>query len=357
VDNRIRLAVFGAGYWGSKLTREYASIENSTGEVKLSYVVDSSQSALDRIRDELSKPIYPSTKPTFSTDYYKALEDKELDAVHIALPNQLHYSVARAALESGKNVLLEKPISTTSREAFKLTRLAEERGLTLLVGHIFRFNNSLRTVKEILRSGKMGKVFYANLNWATFMEKLPQDRDIIFDLAPHPVDVLNFLLDEWPENVDAVGDSYVQKKANAEEMAFVHLEYPDEILASIYLSWIHHGAKERSIKVICEKGTISCDALMQTIRLDYEHESSEIPVFPFDIVDPATANKLSSEGKKQGANNTIRDMQYHFIERIKGRGPELNSGTVGAQTVAVLENITAAMRAGRKLKMQQFVTA
>ncbi len=358
MDSRIKLAVFGAGYWGTKLSREYAAIENSTGEVKLSYVVDTSVGALDQVKQELSNPIYPSTDATFSCDYSEVLEDSELDAVHIALPNQLHYPVARAAMDSGKHVLLEKPISTTSREAFKLTRLAEEKGLVFLVGHIFRFNNALRTVKQTLREGRMGRIFYANLDWATFMEVLPKERDIIFDLAPHPIDVLNFLLDEWPENVDAVGDSYVQKEDNSEEMAFVHLEYPDQILASIYLSWIHHGLKERSVKLVCEKGTITCDALRQTVKLDYDHNINEIPVFPFDGIDPVTPNKMGSAetSRKSGANNTIRDMQYHFLERIASRGPQINGGMIGAQTVVVLENITAAMRAGRKLRVQQLVS-
>ena len=330
----IDLAVFGAGYWGTKIAREYASIESSTNDVRLLYVVDSSRPALDAARRELSKLALPSNCTEFFADYEEVLRDSRVKAVHIALPNHLHYQVAHKALESGKHVLLEKPIATTSSEAFKLARLAEEMGLVLAVGHIFRFNNALRTVKEIVETRRFGRIYYANLTWATHMQPLPKDRDIVFDLAPHPIDVLNYLLDEWPTCVGAIGDSYVQKRQNAEEVAFISLELPGHILASIYLSWIHHGLKERSISLICEKGTITCDPLNQRIQLDYSSSSEEGTVFP----EPTIV-----------ANNTIRDMQYHFIERIRSKGPLLNNAMIGAQVVQILEQITTAMRVRRAI--------
>jgi UDP-N-acetylglucosamine 3-dehydrogenase len=347
-ENRVKLAVFGAGYWGTKLCREYYTLENTTGEVELSYIVDSSEVALENIRKELSKLAYkPRSTLKYKTDYFQVLNDPEVEAVHIALPNQLHYEVARKALEMGKNVLIEKPLCTTSREAFKLARLSEEKGLVLQVGHIFRFNNAIRTLKEVLRSGRLGKIFYANLYWATYEPSLATNRDIVFDLAPHPVDILNYLLDEWPSGVHAVGDSYVHNKENREEVAIVSLEFPERVLAQLYLSWIHHGAKERIVKIICEKGTLTCNALDQKIKLDYDHTSVEIPAFPFDLnnlLTPRDEYGKSRDGKILGPNNTIRDMQLHFVSQIRKRGPQMSSALVGARTVQVLEEITSAMR-------------
>jgi UDP-N-acetylglucosamine 3-dehydrogenase len=353
IEEKVKLAVFGAGYWGTKLCREYYAIENTTGEVELSFIVDSSENALENIRKELDKPPNrPTSKIKFKTDYSEVLDDPEIDAVHIALPNQLHYDVARKALEKGKNVLIEKPLCTTSREAFKLAGLSEEKGLVLQVGHIFRFNNAIRTVKEVVRSGRLGKIFYANLYWATYEPSLARNRDIVFDLAPHPVDVLNYLLDEWPSGVHAVGDSYVHNKENREEVAIISLEFPERVLAHLYLSWIHHGAKERIVKLICEKGTLTCNALEQRIKLDYDHTSVEIPAFPFDLnnlLTPIDDEGKSRNGKVLGPNNTIRDMQYHFISQIRKRGPQMSSALVGARTVQVLEEITTAMRARNTL--------
>ena len=355
-EQAVKLAVFGAGYWGTKLSREYHAIENTTREVELCYVVDSSEIALNNIRKELEKPPFPFSSTKFTTDYLEVIGNPEIEAVHIALPNQLHYEVACKALEKGKNVLIEKPISTTSREAFKMARLAEEQGLVLQVGHVFRFNNAIRTIKELLRSGRLGKVFYANLYWATYEPSLAKNRDIVFDLAPHPVDILNYLLDEWPTRVEAIGDSYVHGKENREEVAIVNLEFPERVLAHLYLSWIHHGAKERTIKIICEKGTLTCNALDQKIQLDYDHTSVEIPAFPFDLNNLLTNkddSNNSKNGKILGPNNTIRDMQYHFISQIRRRGPQMSSGLVGARTVQVLEEITTAMRKRRGSEKNQ----
>ncbi len=333
----IRIGLVGAGYWGSKLAKEYLSIEETLGIASLDYVCDAAQSILQGLSRDLNRP-----KLKFTTNYKQVLEDKDLDAVHIAVPNEFHYELARVALESGKNVLIEKPMATTSREAFKLARLAEETGCLLQVGHIFRFNNALRLVKDILKQGRMGRVYYSSLNWAAYMEP-PKNRDIVFDLAPHPVDVLNYLLDEWPIGVDAIGESFVRGRSGEEEIAFINLEFPDSVLANIYISWIQQGAKERRVKVVCEKGMIDCDALNQTVVV-YENESE-------DKRRNGSANVVGGNSLEVVPNNTIRSMQLHFIERIRGRGPQFNSALIGAQTVQVLESISQTMRARRNFQL------
>ena len=197
------MAVLGAGYWGTKLTREYVAIESTTGEASLGWVVDASEAALESIRAQVQ------TRTRFGSRIEQAL-GSDVDAVHIALPNGLHYESCRGALKAGKHVLLEKPMATNSRDAFKLAALAEEKGLVLQVGHIFRFNNAVNMVRKMLNEGRLGRVFYAKLDWATFLPP-PAGRDIVFDLAPHPIDVLNYLLGEWPSGVDAVGESYLRR--------------------------------------------------------------------------------------------------------------------------------------------------
>jgi UDP-N-acetylglucosamine 3-dehydrogenase len=331
-----RVAVLGTGYWGTKISREYAGIAASERDFELAYVVDSFPAALEGIKREVGS----STK--LESDYHRVLED--VDAVHIALPNALHYAVATEALEAGKHVLLEKPMALSSRDAFKLVSLAEESGLVLQVGHIFRFNNAVRMVRKLMGEGKIGKVFYLKLDWAATLTP-PTDRDIIFDLAPHPVDVLNFLLNEWPSSVDAVGGSYLRGTEHAEEMAFVNLEFPDKILASIYVSWIQHGVKDRMIRVVGENGTITCDALNQTVAMSDDEGSRDLPRVDFPSSGPKSREGAGSRPKGD-ANNTIRDMQYNFIESIRGRAPQFNSGFIGARTVTCLEAITKAMRQG-----------
>lgn len=314
----VRIAVIGAGYWGNKLAHEYSLLSKSNNGVSLSSIADMSRETLDALKAQLN-----NDGVDFCCDYRQIMNDDEIDAVHIALPNHLHYEAARVALESGKHVLVEKPMTTSSREALKLANLSEERGLVLQVGHIFRFNNALRKVREMIRDDALGKIFYANLVWASYIEP-PSDRDVVFDLAPHPIDVLNYLLDEWPTTVNAVGDSYIRKEAGREEVAFVSLKFPQSVLANVYVSWIDVGSKERSVRLVGEKGSLRCDALNQTIILHTREEQER-------------KTEVQS-------NNTIRDMQLHFVERIRGRGPQLNSSLIGAATVQVLEAMTQSMK-------------
>jgi UDP-N-acetylglucosamine 3-dehydrogenase len=331
------MAVFGAGYWGTKLCREYMALGRSTKDALLGWVVDSSDSALESIRSKLGQSAI-----TFSKDYQAVLASREIDAVHIALPTTLHYKSARAALEAGKHVLLEKPMALSSREAFKLASLAEERGLVLQVGHIFRFNAALRMARKMIQEGYVGDVFYAKLEWTT--SEIPSgERDIVFDLAPHPIDVLNYLLDEWPVGVDAVGESYHRRKESLEEMAFINLEFPDRITANIYLSWIQPGGKERVLRVVGENGTLFCDALSQTVALQTKKGESKVPASQFPRI--GNGHELESKGEEGVPNNAMRDMQIHFIDTIRGRGPQFNSALIGARNVEVLEAITRAMRA------------
>jgi len=315
----VRIAVIGAGYWGTKLAHEYSLLSKAIDGVSLDCVADISNEQLKVLRLQLG-----NDSANFCNDYREVLKDSEIDAVHIALPNHLHYEAACLALESGKHVLIEKPMTTSSREALELVSLSEKKDLVLQVGHIFRFNNALRKVREIMKES-LGKVFYANLIWATYLSP-PEDRDIVFDLAPHPVDVLNYLLDEWPITVNAMGSSYVRKEAGKEEMAFIDLKFPNSVLANVYVSWIDHERKERSVQLVGEKASVKCDALNQTVTIyGHEDEAQKLEVMP---------------------NNTIRDMQLHFIERIRAPGPELNGSLIGANTVRVLETIVDSIRTG-----------
>ena len=317
-----RVGLIGAGYWGTKLCEEYLLMEKTDPNFKLSYVADGSRVALDTLGQKLQV----GRKITLTSDYKEIIDDKEVKGVHVAIPNRFHFEVAKKALEKGKNVLVEKPMALTSREAFKLLSLAREGGLVLQVGHIFRFNNSLIEMRNTLP--KFGRLRYMRLSWATTFAA-SADRDIVFDLGPHPVDVLNFLLGEWPDVINATAslDSTGDSRASA---VFVNLRFPDGPIATVYLSWVHYGQKVRALEVISDKARIDCDLLAQKVHVDYADGRSEnLAVKP---------------------NNTIHDMEAHFVARIRARGPEFNDAFTGAMTVSVLESVakstqTGAMRA------------
>ncbi|RLG81149.1 MAG: hypothetical protein DRO40_10135 [Thermoprotei archaeon] len=308
--SKIGVAVIGAGYWGYKLIREYLALAREYG-IELRAVADTSREKLEKVSRELGVP-----RDRLYTNYKEILNDPNIEAVHIATPNETHFSIARDALEHGKNVLLEKPMALSSSEAFKLVRFAEINGSVLLVGHIFRFNNALHKVKELLHEGILGELYYLDLAWTTKMPP-PPGRDIIFDLAPHPVDIFNFLTEEWPNEVYVKARSYIRKEKGLEEMAHALLELDKELIAHVKLSWLEYGKKTRAIKIVGEKGIIKVDALNQEIIYIDEHNNEhKVKVIP---------------------NNTMGDMIKHFIDVIRGKQSPSNSALIGALTVVVLE--------------------
>ena len=309
----VHVAVIGAGYWGRKLVYEYMSAECKKGNVQLAGVCDTSPSARLFCKEKFS------VKDELLTDSAEDLiGDSGISAVHIATPNQTHYALAKMALEAGKDVLVEKPMTLDSREAYELVDLAASRELVLHVGHIFRFNSALNRAREILNKGTIGKIFYARLQW-TDSQYLP-GRDIIFDLGPHPVDVLNQLLDSWPTQVSGFARAYRNSK-NHDEIAYGLAEFDDEIFAHIELSWLHPG-KAREATVVGSEGGLVVDCLHQRLTLHKTGSTTEVPVT---------------------ANNTIEAEIGWFVDCVDRRGLEVESGLIGARTVEVLEAIRKSM--------------
>jgi predicted dehydrogenase len=318
MTDRVGLAVIGAGYWGSKLAYEYQLYGRESDEMALRAVIDLNKGSLDRLRAQLGEDGI-----TYSTRLDKILAREDIQAFHIAVPNNAHFDLGMRCLQAGKHALIEKPLCMTSRDAFKLARLAEEKGLVLQAGHIFRFSNALAAAKKALQSGLIGDLYYANLSWSTDMAP-PRDRDIIFDLAPHPVDIMSYLLDEWPVEVSVSGRSYVRNMPGSEEVAFVHVFYPKNVLAHVYLSWIQKGLKDRSVILIGSKATMRIEAVTQQ-------------VFTYNGKDPETRVAVVQ-------NNTMRDLQRNFVSCIRGRSETRNSALIGALVVHVLEAMQKSLK-------------
>lgn len=162
MTDTVHVGVIGAGYWGTKLIREYLSAEHRGG-VKLAMICDSSHSTLLSCKEKVNVD-----DELLTSRVEDIIEDSNISAVHIATPNHTHYSLARMALEAEKDVLVEKPMTINSTEAYELVDLAASLGRVLNVGHIFRFNSALHKAREILQAQEIGKIFYARIQWADY---------------------------------------------------------------------------------------------------------------------------------------------------------------------------------------------
>lgn len=257
------------------------------------------------------------------TNYRDLLAIKDLQAVNVCTPNSMHYQVCKEALEAGKHVLVEKPITLTSSEGKELVELAQKKGLMLSVGHIFRFNNALAEVRRLIKEEKFfGKLFLMEMNWVNLEKSFP-DRDVLFDLAPHMFDIQNYLLGQWPVSICCEGGPFRRKAG--EETAYVTSKFKDGLISLANISWLV-PRKTRQIMLVGETRSALIDAVSQEVT----------------IYESGYTYKLGIE-----KNNTIRDELIHFIKSIGDPLTETkNSGTIGVKTVELIEAAKKSMAEG-----------
>ncbi|MEJ2744953.1 MAG: Gfo/Idh/MocA family oxidoreductase, partial [bacterium] len=218
------LAVIGCGWWGPKLVRVF----NQISEDCIKTVADLSDERLTLIKRR-----YPKIHTT--ADYRELLADPEIHGVCVATPMETHYAIAREVLLSGKHLLLEKPMTTDARQAEELLRLAEEKGLTLLVDHIFLYTPAINHLRSLLQSGKMGQLYYSE---STRINLAPPHatHNVVWDLAPHDVSICLYLFGETPHKVVCHAERY--RHPSLEDAASLHLFFPSGKRAEIHASWL-----------------------------------------------------------------------------------------------------------------------
>lgn len=314
---KYNVGVIGVGYWGKKLVDEFTKVE----QAHLIGVSDLDEKNLQFCAERFG------VKNGY-TDYRKLLAQKDLHAVSVAVPNSMHYRVCRDALEAGKHVLVEKPITLKSSEGRELVELAERNKLTLSVGHIFRFNNALSEIKRMLtKENCFGKVYLVELNWHN-LEKAFPDRDVLWDLAPHMFDIQNYLLDEWPAEVSCTAAPF--RRPEGEETAYVVSKFKSGIVSMCNISWLI-PKKTRQIFIAGEARSALIDAVAQKVMVYESGYTKDILINP---------------------NNTIRDELIHFVESFSDpQTATRNSGAIGVKTVELIEAAKRSMKEGRVVKV------
>lgn len=314
---KFKVGVIGVGYWGRKIVDEYTKIDN----VEVVGVSDLDEKNLAFCADRFGvKSGYKS--------YKDLLMIKDLQAINVCTPNSMHYRMCKDALEMGKHVLVEKPITETSKEGRELVELAQRKGLMLSVGHIFRFNNALAEVRRLIKEEKFfGKLFLMELNWVN-LEKPFADRDVLLDLAPHMFDIQNYLLGQWPEEVSCTGGPF--RRRDGEETAYIISKFKDGMIALSNVSWLV-PKKTRQVMLVGETRSALVDAVAQ-----------EVTVF-----ESGYTYKLGIE-----RNNTIRDELMHFVKSVADPMTETrNSGTIGVRTVELIEAAKLSIKEKKTIKV------
>jgi UDP-N-acetylglucosamine 3-dehydrogenase len=314
---KFNVGIIGVGYWGKKIVDEFTKVE----DVSVIGVSDLDEKNLAFCAERFG------IKNGYK-DYKQLLAQKDLHAVSVSTPNAMHYQVCKDALQAGKHVLVEKPITLVSKDGKELVELAQKKGLTLSVGHIFRFNNALAEVHRLIKEEKFfGKLFLMEQDW-TNLEKAFPDRDVLFDLAPHMFDIQNYLFGQWPIEISCVGGPF--RRAEGEETAYVISKFKDGAIAMANISWLV-PRKTRQVVLVGENRSAVIDAVGQEVT----------------IYESGYTYKLHIE-----RNNTIRDELVHFIKSISDPQTETkNSGTVGVRTVELIEAAKRSMAEKKAVKV------
>ncbi len=320
--NKIQVGIIGCGYWGPNLIRNFT-------EISMSEVV-----AVADLREERLNFIKNAYHGVKTTTNYKDLFRMDLDAVVIATPPVTHFDLTREALENGLNVLVEKPLTTNSQHAEILIELAAQKNCILMVGHTFEYNCAVRALKTLMESGDIGKIHYvdtARLSLGLFQ----RDMNALWDLAPHDISIITYILGTKPLSVEVAGTDCVLKGVH--DVVFLNFIFPDNILAHVHVSWLD-PCKVRRVTVVGSKKMV--------VYNDVE------PVEKIKIYDKGVEalDYTSSYGDFQCSYRygdiTIPNIKLieplhqecqHFLDCIVNHTTPLTSGEEGLRVVKILE--------------------
>ena len=294
-----KLGIVGLGNWGRRVAEE-ANILLEEGFIDDLYLCDANEALLKKYKDNKT------------TREFNDLISK-IDAVHICTPNQFHFELGKRSLENNIHTLIEKPMTTNRYDAFELLEIALEKGLVLQVGHIFRFANVVKKLREMYENNEFGQVHYINLEWTHYMKPM-SNTNVIWDLAPHPIDILNFITSQWPIKIFGVAKPLRQSRY--EEMAILQALYKNNMNSTVHISWAN-PIKRRRVEIVGEEITAQAECVKQTI--DIHRNDGSIESIPVE------------------SNNTIREEISHFVSSIKTRKNGNNSGVIGLRTVELIE--------------------
>ena len=333
----INVGVIGCGYWGPNIVRNFRQIDNCN----LKWCSDLSESRIKHM-----KGLYPSIK--FTKDYNDILNDKEIGAVVIATPVSTHFKIGMDALMKGKHILIEKPITHSSEDAKKLIEVAAKNKKILMVDHTMEYSPAVKKIKEYIEKGELGQVLTVDMirvNLGVFQK----DVNVIWDLIPHDISILVYLLGLMPEKVISVGESYIQK--SIEDDAHLTLKFKNKITAHIHVSWLD-PCKIRKTTIVGRKKMLVFDDLEPTEKIRvYDKgvtiEKNGIPIQNYyDTFGEYQLLHRSGDIfiPKIETTEPLNNMCRHFLDCIENGKTPVSDGQSGLRVVRVVEAAQESLR-------------
>jgi predicted dehydrogenase len=322
----VGLAVIGAGYWGPNLVRT----AQATPALRLEWLCD-----LDEQRARRVLGSYTTVRPT--TSFETVLRDRSVDAVAIATPAATHFDLVRAALEAGKHVLIEKPLTLSVSEGRKLVDLAERSGLVLMCDHTYCYTPAVRRIRELVRGGEVGTVQFVD-SVRINLGLVQSDIDVLWDLAPHDLSIFDFVLpdDVRPVSVAAHGSDPI--KAGRSCVAHMTLRLSNGAMAHIHVNWLS-PTKIRTTVIGGSRRTIVWDDLDPLHRVAVHDRGVDlIPKEPDQRREALISYRLGDiHVPALPEQEALRAVMAEFAAAIGESRPALTDGRAGLRVITLLE--------------------
>jgi predicted dehydrogenase len=328
---QVGVAVIGCGYWGPNLIRNFFACPTTN----LVMLCDQNESRLRQV-----STLAPGAE--LVSDTACVFTDPNVEAVAIATPVGTHAALASAALRAGKHVIVEKPLATSEREAEQLVRLAERCGRTLMVDHTFIHSAPIRKIKELIDAGELGDIYYIDsvrINLGLFQN----DVNVLWDLAPHDLSIVDYLVGRMPRSLSAIGSSHAA--GDLEDVAYLNLDFGAGLLASFHVSWLS-PVKIRHLIVAGSKKSLVYNDLnpWEPIKIyDRGISVAESPEARRGVLISYRTGDIWSPHLEP--SEPLQNVVRHFAECIRNGKKPLTDGEAGLRVVRILDAAQRSIKA------------
>ena len=331
MSSLLRIGVIGCGYWGPNLIRNFAALDKA----KVVAVGDMRPERLN-----WASKNFPSVS-ILTPDVHEVLRHPEVDAIVIATPVSTHHPFAKEALEHGKHVLVEKPFTATSAQAEELIAIAEAKKLKIMVDHTFVYTGAIQTIKRFIDSGQLGDLYYfdsVRVNLGLFQH----DVNVIWDLAPHDVSIMDYLLGQSPRAVSATGVAHVD--SHVENIAYITAFFANNLIGHIHVNWLA-PVKVRKTLISGSKKMIIYDDMDPSEKVKIYDKGVDKVETPDQVYNLLIQYRTGDMHAPQiDLSEALKKVAQEFVDCIAKDRPALTDGHAGLRVVKILESANQSLR-------------
>lgn len=330
----LRMGVIGYGYWGPNLVRNFAGLENA----RVMKVCDRNPAALKRLAR-----IYPNIETASDAD--DIMRSREIDAVAIATPVSAHYELAKKALQHDKHIFVEKPFTSTAAQAEELIELADKKNLKIMVDHTFLFTGSVRKIKQLIDDGVLGQLYYydsTRVNLGLFQH----DVNVIWDLAPHDLSIMDFLLKDKPVAITANGKAHLGNGLH--DIAYITVYFGNAMIAHFNVNWLS-PVKVRTTLIGGEKKMLSWNDLEADEKIKIYDKGIEVKNGEgiYNLLVSYRSGDIWLPRVEQ--TEALKVETEYFVRCVMNNENPFNDGYAGLRVVKMLEACNESLESNGKM--------